>query len=917
MLEVNREALKWRGLLRLIEECEPDGRIIIRDGRLYYGDLQLDHDAEVKAEIKLIDTILLHGFGIGNALRKLRKAHPDTTTVVLESNPCIIKKVLEYEDMSDLLNDKRLILVILEDDKLERIVGELITRLQSRLYWGDLIQFTTPNYDKVDFYDLKKVMRALEKAVLPILLNRNTLINRSREITENAIKNTPNVIRGTSVDRLTDHFKDKPAVVVASGPSLSKNVEFLKTISNKALLIAVDSVLSVLDKYQIKPDFVCGVDYQAINEQKYSVLFKKKEPVDMVYVFSEGVYYSLPKIFKTGLMSYTGIPFANLYLDIIGKPIKPRFQVNAVTHLAVQLAYILGANPIIFVGQDWAYSGGMDHAKGASIEGRLPEQIKWVKGNYEDKVPTDPNLYSGLKLMEDITRSLSATGVRFVNATEGGAYIENTEVMTLREAAEKYLSDPIDKTIDISDLSYQYEPFIERTEKIRNKIEEIIREASKALAIDKRILKTWKATGKESDIKQDVETVNRINDKITYDEIFQKAVSNFFFKDFYLFNKEEFDISGQSTTKRIEQSIRYFKLIRTKSSEAKRFIDELYMCLVLENRYRKDPEGFIKNLNDVERLLEIYFNFRDIYMGIGLVEKAMALHGDKPSLYYWKAKLCSLNRFMHRESLELFEKALKLDPGFKRAKHDYEVQKNIVVSHLILARDAAKKKQFVHAKRLVQRALEHDPDNEDVKRWMRIIDELSKTQKSAERQKILFEQLKMEEDAFKEYEEVIKLAGEQKLSEAYEKLLALYEKHGAFGEIPFLLGSIMIDKGRFEEAERYLKEALELIPYQPLVYVALGKLNLLKENYFDAKENLEKALGREPKLLGEIGDALGNLYYEFGEYEKAIKVFESYLPYSPDKKRTVLKIALCYKELGMINEYNVLMEKLNQLDSAN
>ncbi|WP_022671270.1 6-hydroxymethylpterin diphosphokinase MptE-like protein [Hippea alviniae] len=919
MLEKNRLALKEKGILEIIENCEDDPNIKVEDDKLFYGDIELDEKRKVKENVKPIDTIFLHGFGYGNTLKILREAFPETVIVVLESNPCIIKKTLEHKDLSEIILDKKVIIAIIKNIEIaQKNITTVIKILNQRLNWSDVIQFTSPNYDKVSFYKIKEIRDILKKELSLIIVNRNTLINRSVHMSENILYNIPSLAKGGYIEYFNDRFKNKPAVIVASGPSLSKNVGLLKEIQDKAVIIAADSVISVLKDIDVEPDFVCGVDHQQINENKYSPILKEKKRRKSHFVGADGIYFSIPKLFKHSFFELSGGSIGYLYSDIFEKPKKKHFSLNNVANIAIQLAYIMGANPIIFIGQDWAYSGGQDHAKGVFLSGGLPKNVIWVKGNYEEKIPTTETLYSGLKIVEEIIKSTKNEGFKYVNATEGGAYIEGTEVISFKEAIDKYLKERIDKSfIKKPRIELKHDAFIRKTEKISKSLEDIIKKATKALAIDNKVLKRWIRNKNVEEIRKDVDEVNKINDEITFDNVFSSAVAIFYFKDFFYFYREEMYIEGQDTKKRIEQSIKYFKLIKSKSVLVKKRVDKLLEFLKLEHDFIVDKEKFVKKLDRIIRLAELYFEFKDTYSGLELVDYALSIYPDSADLYYWKAKLHTLNRFMHKEALESFEKAIELRPDFEKAIFDYEVEKKMVMSHMILAKNSVEKKEFPRAKLLLKRALDYEPDNEEIKRWIKIVDEIAKLDQNVQRQNLLFEQLKIEDESFDMYKKAIDFVKKEEFDKAFDILKELYDKHGAFGDIPFLLGSIHVDRKELDEAEKYLKEAVELIPYQPLVYLALGKLYIEKEEYLLAKENLEKAIAMNPNLKPGVLDTLGNLYYEFGEYEKAFKAFEEFLEYSDDKIKTLTKLALCYKEMGMIEEYNKLMEKIRTITEAN
>ena len=63
-------------------------------------------------------------------------------------------------------------------------------------------------------------------------------------------------------------FVGKAAIIVCPGPSLSKNVELLKKIKGKALIICVLHALKDLQKRGISPDFVVHVDPVDLKSQK-------------------------------------------------------------------------------------------------------------------------------------------------------------------------------------------------------------------------------------------------------------------------------------------------------------------------------------------------------------------------------------------------------------------------------------------------------------------------------------------------------------------------------------------------------------------------------------------------------------------------------------------------------------------------
>ena len=120
-------------------------------------------------------------------------------------------------------------------------------------------------------------------------------------------------------------------------------------------------------------------------------------------------------------------------------------------NMAFKVAEALGCNPIILIGQDLALSrDGRTHADG-NVYGEkeaalLNENFIEVMGNDGQSIPTTTTLYSFLKSYELDVAAYSGT---CINATEGGAYIQGTQVMSFQEAIDNYISSDEYYPLDI------------------------------------------------------------------------------------------------------------------------------------------------------------------------------------------------------------------------------------------------------------------------------------------------------------------------------------------------------------------------------------------------------------------------------------------------------------------------------------
>lgn len=123
---------------------------------------------------------------------------------------------------------------------------------------------------------------------------------------------------------------------------------------------------------------------------------------------------------------------------------------KSVTNMAFKIAEYMGCDPIVLVGQDLAYASdgqshvsGADHARDGLATSPLTMQKTKVLGNNGEMLDSLDTWIGMLKRFEfDIDKAKGSYKV--INATEGGARIKGTEVMTLQEVIDKYLQDDID-----------------------------------------------------------------------------------------------------------------------------------------------------------------------------------------------------------------------------------------------------------------------------------------------------------------------------------------------------------------------------------------------------------------------------------------------------------------------------------------
>lgn len=283
--------------------------------------------------------------------------------------------------------------------------------------------------------NFREVRKALLEGGSAIYVDVVTIQTFYKLWTENVYNNLYSFICSPGINELYGSFANIPGVVVAAGPSLNKNVCFLKEAKGRMLIIAVDTAMRVLLKEGIAPDLVVTVDAAPLTGK----LWEEVQKPDFGIVFEAAVYHRIPNNVDGRFFAASCNPYpVLLWLESV-LPEKGRLKIGPSTaNVSFDLAYKMGLRPIVLVGQDLAFSEGLTHARGTMFGKEIAstEGLVEVDGYYGEKVMTSWVFHSMLQWYESHLRSLEDCLV--INATGGGANIKGTVRMALEEAIVEY-----------------------------------------------------------------------------------------------------------------------------------------------------------------------------------------------------------------------------------------------------------------------------------------------------------------------------------------------------------------------------------------------------------------------------------------------------------------------------------------------
>ena len=430
------------------------------DGSSTYLHSRHDPVAEAAHWAQAVDTdeafcFVVSGFALGYHLQALfGRLRGDAFIICTEPSIPMIATALSCVDLTDLLGSKRFI-VLTDSDK---------TRLHSRLQaYGTLmmlgVQFVRHSPSaRVAEAAHAEINHLLTEFVTYTRMSLMTLVGNSRITCKNIAMNLVHYVTTPPIDLLRGRFAGDPAVVISAGPSLSRNLEQLADLKGRAVLCAVQTAIRPLMQRGIVPDFVTSLDFHEMSRK----FFEGVSGLRGVHLVAE------PKAAWQVIDDYPG-PVSLLDNHwarlVIGDELAARGGLPAgatVAHLAFYLAVYMGCDPIIFVGQDLAFTGHVFYVPGVEIHHAWRaelnrfnslEQKEWdrivrnrpilrrVLGVDGRELYTDELLFTYLEQFE---KDIAGVAAQVINATEGGARIRGAETMTLREATHRFCETPID-----------------------------------------------------------------------------------------------------------------------------------------------------------------------------------------------------------------------------------------------------------------------------------------------------------------------------------------------------------------------------------------------------------------------------------------------------------------------------------------
>ncbi|MFH1738438.1 MAG: 6-hydroxymethylpterin diphosphokinase MptE-like protein [bacterium] len=406
---------------------------------------------------------ILFGFGSGYAFLAacLELGDRISSILVIEPEASLFRAVLSVLDLAMVLKNPGLRVVLGRDvEKIESSALDLLPNLVGTdwFVWKEPI-----SWEKDGSY-LGFAEQALDRLVERGKAEARLCSEWGAQIQENIWRNAHFALTCPPLSDFAGALANSPAILVSGGPSLEKDLPELAALESLPLVVAVDTCYPVLQRAGIEPHIVATCDPTPLNQRHFDATNPRDETI---LVFDPEVYLSVPERWPGPrlVLNAGESPTCAWFREMTGESVLIRKPIS-VAHAALETVLLLGCNPIVLLGCDFAYrsEGGESHVAGTVLgrehspveesqqaldlcsrggtEAIIREPLVWLPGKRGGEVPASRTL---AMFVSEFERRLAGSGVAVIDAGSDGTRLDGTERQTFDQVRSLLASSPLDR----------------------------------------------------------------------------------------------------------------------------------------------------------------------------------------------------------------------------------------------------------------------------------------------------------------------------------------------------------------------------------------------------------------------------------------------------------------------------------------
>ena len=376
--------------------------------------------------LKNIDKFIFFGTGLGEHIKEIDIKINAKVYLIVEDDLELFRLSLFTINYKNLSQNKILFFSIFEDeDEFSSTSSKFLDTLP---YYNHYIKyFQMLNFDN----DKRNLFHIIIANQPHLLFFYNALLTQYMKPINYILDNYKFI--KNSIDLSHNKIINKPFLLLAAGPSLQKNTQWLKENHNKFITIAITSILPYLEKENIVPDIITHLDAfdnanmhfdnpKSLDFLKKTIcIFSARLPIEIINRFTKEQLF----LFENGTQ----------YLKNSLKPSAP--CVGSITYqillfLKVRNIYLLGLDQTIDSKTGKTHSDSQEYLNVLQTEEnafsnstmKFKESVFYIEGNFEEKLLTTPHFKSAIDIINISTKKLKQQDQNIYNLSNGAKFID-------------------------------------------------------------------------------------------------------------------------------------------------------------------------------------------------------------------------------------------------------------------------------------------------------------------------------------------------------------------------------------------------------------------------------------------------------------------------------------------------------------
>lgn len=876
--------------------------------------------------------LTLTGMGLGYAPLALIQQRPMVRHLaIFEPNAGIFLHALHALDLTPLLSDPRVILGIGPDLD----VGAIMSPAHKAMQLENIQNLQHLPSFALNHEQYSSLHEAIYNHCSSFNIEGITVAHMGKDFLGNRLQHLNSMHHDRLLMELAQKFTGLPTILVAAGPSLDKNVHLLKEAKGKALIIAVDSALPTLIAHGIMPDLIGTID-----------------PLELIFEKVAGV---APQVHDTSLlcMSWASskmiklFPADQVFWCFGAKPIETWMVslmgdnivtpgASTVAHLNFLAAIIMGSSPIVFVGQDLAFSSTKSHSAHAVLQTQdLGEALQngnanavWLDGIDGGKVLSDRGFLSNKLFFESMIKKQEGV---YINATEGGAHIEGTQVMPLQEVLDLYCTNPMEikeklRPTDGQKQDQRRERFLQEFDRVATLGRDIIKILEKTDTLSRNILQHFAKTPKISvaryrsfndlpaSIRKKVEELDKLNKRLDTESGIWPLLQEVTMAGLRRSEQQKHVIGSLANDPNryvewLQKNIERFLQINEIRREVLPMLTE---TLAHDVTFLKTEEKLLAALrangsdsDDAETILalaQLYYKAGNLNLARPLISRLATLLPESAEVIFLQGWVAA-HYTEYAQAEALFVKAVAIDPGYAAKIESFrQHQGEAYMKYAAFFREMDK----ATSRRLLIKGLRYAPDHAGVVNQLVVLcDQALNEIKQTPEAKNLKKAVGVIDGWLAD------LAAGQRLAEILgpERIARFHLERGI----------ILAQENDYSEAIKAFDNALLLTPDDPTLHINLTDMHFALDQYSQGLAHLSKAVSLDSAYV-VYWEGIGDSLAAAAQHEEALAAYEKCFAILPERVHLLKKIGDCYLAAGQLEPakeaYLLLKGKMQAIETT-